>query len=109
MLDLPDFFGFTSVEVNSVGCFGTTPLDVAACRGDHMAMKWLREAGAEANACDLDQYTPLHQAALHGHGKCVSLLLDSGASPHLKTREGQTAVVRKIEEDELKEYLEYSR
>ena len=89
---LPDFTGFSSIEVNSVGFFGTTPLDVAACRGDHEVMRLLLDAGAEINLSDIDQCTPLHQATLHGHGKCVSLLLERGALPDLKNRDGQTAL-----------------
>ena len=57
-----------------------------AKRGDVEAVTWLLDRGADPNALWAHwdaQVTPLHLAALHGHGDTVRLLLQRGADRHV--------------------------
>ena len=53
---------------------------------------FLLEHGAEVDALDSDNLTPLHVAAHHGSVKAAQLLLEHGASLHLQNNEGRTPV-----------------
>jgi ankyrin repeat protein len=61
-------------------------LHIAAKRGDAVAVKWLLDHGADANArwahWDAD-VTPLHLAALADHADVARVLLDGGADPSI--------------------------
>jgi ankyrin repeat protein len=48
----------------------------------------LLRAGAGANVCDSEGYTPLHEAALYGHAHVVAVLLEHKAEVpnHLPSR-----------------------
>jgi ankyrin repeat protein len=52
-------------------------------------VKALIEVGAEVNVAQHGGWTPLHQAADHGHHEQVQLLLDAGADPGLKSMDGR--------------------
>ncbi|MEM7222117.1 MAG: ankyrin repeat domain-containing protein [Pseudomonadota bacterium] len=81
--DLPDFLEMRFTDVNQVGLFGNTPLEVAAVRGDLEEIDALLAAGADHNArCELG-CTPLHGAAGQGHAEAVTRLLRAGASTDL--------------------------
>lgn len=77
---LPDFSHLDSVVATTIGCFGNTPLHVAAIRGDAESVSLLIRAGANVNAHGEMGFTPLHEAVLHGHCNVASRLLGLGAS-----------------------------
>jgi ankyrin repeat protein len=54
-------------------------LDSAILAGDLEMVRSLLDAGAEVDAKDLRNETPLHKAALAGQGRIVDLLLERGA------------------------------
>ena len=56
-----------------------TELNDAAAKGDVSAVEALLDKGADVNARDKDDWTPLHFAAFVGHNDVVALLLDKGA------------------------------
>ncbi len=48
--------------------------------------------GAQINACDLWQYTPIHEAASKSRIDVCTLLLSHGADPTLANCHGKTAL-----------------
>jgi len=50
------------------------------------------KSGASVNGYDEEGWTPLMNAALHGHLECVNLLLSAGADPHLVDDQKQTCL-----------------
>lgn len=52
---------------------------------DKLALK-LIEAGANLNAVDLDNFTPLHEASKKGNTKIITALKEKGADPTIKTQ-----------------------
>jgi len=95
-------------DVNASGSLGQTPLHVfmsnapstflpklpgALISNETMAMEvWqlLIRHGADVNACDDSQATPLHCAAKQGAAWAVSLLIEQGAIVGAKTKRGAT-------------------
>lgn len=72
-----------------------TPLHSAAANREpalslHMVETLLR-AGADPNVQQHGGWTPLQQAAAHGHAGMVELLLSHGADPAMKSDDGSTA------------------
>lgn len=64
-----------------------------AHRDDAVALEMSRlllSAGAQVNAAQAGGWTPLHQAAAHGHLALVRLLLEHGADPALTSDDGRT-------------------
>ena len=55
------------------------PLSRAAHNGHFQTCKFLLEQGAEVDAMDLGDNTPLHWASMRGHVEIVNLLLMHGA------------------------------
>ena len=55
----------------------------------YAVVKLLIEAGADVDAADREQRTPLHFAVCPGP-RAVALLLDAGANPNLKDADGLT-------------------
>ncbi|ESQ32280.1 hypothetical protein EUTSA_v10005721mg [Eutrema salsugineum] len=54
--------------------------------------KVLLDAGANANAVDKHNNTPLHFAAYRGRKNCVRLLLEKGAAVTLKNLDNKTPI-----------------
>ena len=79
--------------VNDADFFGETPLHAAsnAATGHVTIAATLIAAGANVNATDIADETPLHWAAEYGHASIVSLLIAATASLNLKNKnEGRT-------------------
>jgi ankyrin repeat protein len=82
--------------VNTACKDGFTPLHVAATLGEEKFIKALLENGADVNAVDNENNTPLHisiyWAAIHARGyayeEAVLLLLEAGADINIKNDKG---------------------
>ncbi|HRN78548.1 MAG TPA: ankyrin repeat domain-containing protein [Candidatus Dependentiae bacterium] len=83
------------VNVNVTNSEGKTPLHTAIiwCSG-HKSIPSLLQAGADKDARDNNQWTPLHHAAFHGNVTCVQALLDAGADKDAKDNTGQTPLYK---------------
>ncbi len=90
--NLPAFSGIELTDVNQVGVFGETPLDVAIARGNLRELDALLKGGANVNAPGDSLYTALHVAASVGNPETVKILLEYGADPGLRNELGQTAL-----------------
>ncbi len=75
------------------GDFGSeeTALGWAALEGNLDTALVLIEAGANVNAGNHGNWTPLMSAAYYGHPEMVKLLLDHGANPKVRDYMGKTA------------------
>ena len=71
--------------------FAAPPLVVAACRGDTAMVRSLLAHGADVDARDGAGGTALIWACDGGDLECARLLLDAGADPRLRNRDGYTA------------------
>ncbi|CAO2581926.1 Serine/threonine-protein phosphatase 6 regulatory ankyrin repeat subunit C, partial [Lemmus lemmus] len=73
--------------------FGRTPLHYAAANGSYQCAVTLVTAGAGVNEADCKGCSPLHYAAASDtYRSCLEFLLDNGADPSLRDRQGYTAV-----------------
>lgn len=71
----------------------STPLHLAAARGNTSCAQALLDRGAEINAQDKYQWTPLHTAYFHMpnmYHPCIILLLKHGASNDIKNSSNMT-------------------
>ena len=57
----------------------TSQLKLTASRGNIEAVKQHLAAGTDVNAKADDEWTPLHEAAWHGHKEVIELLIAEGA------------------------------
>jgi ankyrin repeat protein len=71
-----------------------TPLQMAAPQANFETVELLVKAGADVNAKDIRGLTPLALAVATDHAdpRIVRLLLEHGASPAIKSAEGETAL-----------------
>ena len=70
---------------------GRTPLNDAAGRGYKEIVEILLANGADVNAKDIYDQTPLHHSgSVDGHKEIVDLLIDKGADVNAKNFEGGT-------------------
>jgi len=92
MPELPEFIGIPTVGVHTRGGWQSTPLHVAAVRGDIAAIAALLDAGAEIQSRGEHGYSPLHEAVEQGHIEAVRLLLERGASVTATNDDGYTPV-----------------
>ena len=92
MPELPEFTGITSVGVNTLGIWQSTPLHVAAVRGDAAAINALLDAGADIQSRGEHGYSPMHEAVEQGHVEALILLLDRGASVCVMNDDGLTPI-----------------
>ncbi len=80
-------------DVNAAkGRYESTPLMLAAVRGDVRVLRLLLDDGADVNARDSDGWTALMGATVEGHLETVILLLDSGSNVDATNRKGDTAL-----------------
>ena len=80
------------------GLLNSTPLNLISWRGDFPGRleigKRLLDRGANVNACDGVNWTPLHFAAIHGQLKFTRMLLEHGAAINAPDVEGKTPLHR---------------
>jgi ankyrin repeat protein len=91
--------------INATDGFGSTPLLYASegrCFTDGSILRLLLEHGADINAQDEDDWTPLHSASTRGALEVVRLLLEHGADVEVKDSFGKTALQEAAEEGEDK-------
>ena len=67
-----------------------TPLHLASCWNNYMAVRLLLENGADANIPSDDGRSPLHDAASKGFFNVVRILLDYGADVNIPDTNGYT-------------------
>ena len=77
-------------DIKYVGGHGITTLHLAAYVGDDYYVEYCLNADLGVNPIDIYGDTPLHNAALKGHIKTVSLLLKKGADRNIKNSEKET-------------------
>lgn len=85
--------------------FGVRPLTWSALHGDVAATRRLIEQGADVNLTNRDGSTALHSAAWLGHPEIVKALLNHGASPTAKTKEGNSPTDVSLADRGTIEYL----
>jgi len=66
-----------------------TPLIRAAHNGHAAAVSCLLEAGADPNAVDAGDNTPLHWASMRGHVEIVKRLVGSGSDALCRNAQGK--------------------
>jgi len=76
-----------SIDVNTKGSFGNTPIFVAITWGDLEAVKLLINSGAEINFTGERGETPLHHAIRMGEFKIARYLVENGANTEVKDQE----------------------
>ena len=88
------------------------PLHAAALRGNGKMVRLLLDKGADANARNISEETPLHYAAMYGpsftSGNARILVEEGGADIDAKDRDGKTPldIARKEENRSVERYLE---
>ncbi|KAL3862043.1 hypothetical protein ACJMK2_008040 [Sinanodonta woodiana] len=75
-------------DINEADASGRTALHVAACHGNEHVVRLLLENGADINARDKNDNTPLHWC---GHSECISILAKYGADFAVRNKIGATA------------------
>ena len=69
-------------------------LILTSSNGYKMAVELIIDAGADINARDDINYTPLIRASADGHTRIVEILLKNGADVNAKTNDGQTSLMK---------------
>ncbi len=85
---LPDFSGVDVPSVAMRSSEGTTPLHIAALRGDRNAVRVLLDAGADPNVEDQRGCTPLHEALKAPHLQVARMLVAAGGQLDARSRDG---------------------
>ncbi|SKA93375.1 Ankyrin repeat-containing protein [Prosthecobacter debontii] len=92
MDDLPEFcYANKPINVNSVGIFGNTPLNIAATQGNVESVQMLIAAGANINFQGEGGSTPLHDAIEQNNQAVIDVLIKYGANKNIKNNDGLTA------------------
>jgi len=79
------------VNVYSTNELQVQPLHSAAAGRHHEVCRLLIASGADVNATQRHEFTPLHAAAQHGDAELVELFLSAEADPLARTESGETA------------------
>ncbi|KAE8364266.1 hypothetical protein BDV27DRAFT_157996 [Aspergillus caelatus] len=85
------------LPVDTLDCYGRTPLSYAAERGHALAVGRLVDNGAKVNSRDRNGGTALHYAAWKGHDAIVALLLRNGADVNIRDSGWGTPLTRAID------------
>ena len=85
---------FGDVKNGSIALGSFTPLLLAVAYGTPELIEFLIDAGADVNAKDVRGMTPLVLAigCDHNDPRVVKLLLDRGANPKIKSKDGEDAI-----------------
>ena len=75
-----------------VGEYERTCLMIAALNGHLAICRLLIDKGAQLEAKNIDDWTPLHYAAFQGHVEIVRLLCDRGADVEARSIYGRTSL-----------------
>ena len=82
---------WTRAQVDIRGRRGSTPLHLAAySNGNRAILVVLLDAGADVNARDEFDPTPLHDAARNGNRPAIIALLEADADPNARDKLGMT-------------------
>ena len=95
-------------DVNALDIGGNSALMFASTGPFLEAVTLLLDAGAEVNVVDsIEHFTPLMMAAAEGQVEIVNALLEKGADPTLKDKDGDTALSFAVQKghDEVAEIL----
>lgn len=98
MEDVRRFVEEDGVDVN-MDLEGRRPLHYAADFGHSLVVEYLIKKGADINAKDKHDITPLLAAIFEGHSDVVRLMLDKGADKNLKAPGGETYLDAAEKED----------
>ncbi|XP_067144963.1 ankyrin repeat domain-containing protein 18B-like [Centruroides vittatus] len=79
-------------DVNVTDKYQRILLHLAAIQGFRNIVTVLLESGANVNAVDCENHTPIFNAVQHGHNEIVKLLLEKGADISLKDKNGNTVL-----------------
>ena len=71
--------------IDAIDYQGNTKLTKACKDGNIEDVKIMLKLGADANGKDIDQWTPLHMAAIKGHFEIAKLLIQNGADIDAKS------------------------
>ena len=82
------------------GASGGRAVHIASQEGHKDVVAFLGSRGADVNAVDDIQQTPLHWAAMRGHASVCTTLLALGADPAAKNEDGDTALDKARKENE---------
>ena len=86
--------GFPMNKLNDEGCTLLCALlqrdDLAPIGAKQEIIQWLLQQGADVNAADFVQWTPLHYAVLHGGIEILEMLVSRGARLRARDYQGQT-------------------
>ena len=80
------------IDVNEIGGFGWTALQLAAAHGYPTLVKRLLEAGANPDISNVKGMTPLMYAANYGNAEICALVLEYGATVNMQDAIGRTAL-----------------
>jgi ankyrin repeat protein len=86
----PADLGEKSVELNSRGTEGDTPLHVMLWRNDSYAAELLIEAGADVDAVGDMGETPMHIAIQRENARLARALAQAGANMSIRSEFGET-------------------
>lgn len=86
----------STLDVNYRVPGGDTALLLAVKSGHEPAVQYLLDIGADANAQNDSNQTPLHAAAYNLREGLVNLLIDRGANPNLLDKDGNTPYIAAI-------------
>ncbi len=91
--DIAELLIANGADVNARNSYGTTPLFVAARKGDTAIAGLLVSNGADVNAKDSGGATALIDAVMDENPDVAALLLGNGAEPDSRGMEEQTALM----------------
>ena len=86
--ELPDFLSVPLISPSMIGVDGSTPLHVAALRGDDELVSELLSEGVDYNHRTKEGLTPLHFAIMFGKPTIIEKLLNNGADSSIVSNDG---------------------